>query len=194
MSDASDIFTKTIKTQINGSKEEIPLLRWIFYFTYSSKMTNTEWNKNLDSIKKLLKIFARDFSDRGEYNAYKHALRFYNSSFALSIGITGSQKMHTLGASNDSITYLEEKMKKLQKGKVEPTGYILKTTKPFNFQRDFNCCLTIYEMINNIINTRKYSLLPELHGKAFQFSTFVDIDVQKISISKTGILKSSFTV
>jgi len=49
-------------------------------------------------------------------------------------------------------------------------------------------------MIKNIINTRKYYLLPELKGKKFQFSTFTDVDLQKIAIPKTGITKSSFTV
>lgn len=189
LSDISYLFTSKIKTTISGNEIEIPLLRWIFYFVYPSKMTNDEWKNNLDKIKRFLLLFAKDFSDRGEYNAYKHSLRFYNSSFAMSIGLTGSQQMHTIGASNDSITYLEEQRKE-QKG----TGRILRTTKPFDFERDYNCCIVIYEMIKNIINTRKHSLLTELNGKEFQFSTFVDIDIQKVAMPKTGITKSSFTV
>ena len=189
LSETSYLFTNKIKTTISGNEVEIPLLRWIFYFVYPSKMTEDEWKNNLDKIKRLLLLFAKDFSDRGEYNAYKHSLRFYNSSFAMSIGLTGSQQMHTIGVSNDSITYLEEQRKE-QKG----TGRILRTTKPFDFERDCNCCLVIYSMIKNIISTRKYSILTELHGKSFDFSTFSDIDINKVAIPKTGVTKSSFTV
>jgi len=189
LSETSYLFTSKIKTTISGNEIEIPLLRWIFYFVYPSKMTEDEWKNNLDKIKRLISLFAKDFSDRGEYNAYKHSLRFYNSSFAMSIGLTGSQQMHTIGASNDSITYLEEQRKE-QKG----TGRILRTTKPFDFERDCNCCLVIYSMIKNIISTRKYSILTELHGKSFDFSTFSDIDINKVAIPKTGVTKSSFTV
>ncbi len=189
LSKTSYLFTSKIKTTISGNEVEILLLRWIFYFVYPSKMTEDEWKNNLDKIKRLLLLFAKDFSDRGEYNAYKHSLRFYNSSFAMSIGLTGSQQMHTIGASNDSITYLEEQRKE-QKG----TGRILQTTKPFDFERDCNCCLVIYLMIKNIISTRKYSILTELHGKSFDFSTFSDIDINKVAIPKTGVTKSSFTV
>lgn len=194
LSETSYLFTSKIKTTISGNEVEIPLLRWIFYFVYPSKMTEDEWKNNLDKIKRLLLLFAKDFSDRGEYNAYKHSLRFYNSSFQMSIGLTGSKNMHTLGASNDSITYIEEQKKKGQDGQFKPTGHILRTTKPFDFDRDTDCCVVIYEMIKNIINTRKHSLLPELNGKEFHFSTFVDIDIQKVAIPKTGVTKSSFTV
>lgn len=194
LSDVSYLFTNKIKTAIAGNDIEIPLLRWIFYFVYPSKMNDDEWKNNLDKIKRILLLFAKDFSDRGEYNAYKHSLRFYNSSFSMSIGLTGSQNMHTLGLSDDSITYLEEQKKKGQDGQYKSTGHILRITKPFDFERDYNCCIVIYEMIKNIINTRKHSLLPEFNGKEFQFSTFVDIDIQKVAIPKTGITKSSFTV
>lgn len=194
LTDASFLFSGKTKTTIAGNETEIPLLRWLFYFVYPSNINDDEWKNNLDKIKQLLLLFAKDFSDRGEYSAYKHSLRFYNSSFAMSIGISGSQNMHTLGLSNDSITYLEEQKKKEKDGQMKSTGHILRTTKPFDFERDHSCCIVIYEMIKNIINTRKYSFLTELHGKDFHFSTFVDLDIQKVAIPKTGITKSSFTV
>lgn len=194
LSDTSYLFTSKIKTSIAGDNVEIPLLRWIFYFVYPSKMNNNEWKNNLDKIKRLLLLFAKDFSDRDEYNAYKHSLRFYSSSFTMSIGLTGSPNMYPLGASEDSIFYLGEQRKRGQDGKYESTGRITRIIKPFDFERDHNCCLIIYKMIQNIINTRKYSLLSELHGKDFQFSTFGDIDFQKVAIPRTDIRKSSFTV
>jgi len=135
LSDNSYIFTK--------DNAGISLLRWIFYFVYNSQMTAEEWVNNLNKIKELLLLFSRDFSDRGEYNAYKHSLRFFNSSFSLSIGATNSQNMHTIGSSNDSITYLDEQKEKLPNGKTKATGYISRITKPFDYERDYICCMVI---------------------------------------------------
>jgi len=189
----SEIFTKTIKTKIKDKATEIPLLRWIFYFIYPTKLKDDEWKKNLENIKRLLLKFARDFTDRGEYNAYKHSLRFYNTPFAMAIGLTGSNKMHSLGSSEDCITFLEEQKKRNERGEMVSTGRILKTQKPFYFQCDYDLCILIYAMIKNIIYTRKYTLLNELHGQNFTMANFVDLNIYKTAISK-GVTKTSFTV
>jgi hypothetical protein len=189
LSIASNLFTNKIKTIIGDNEVEIPLLRWIFYFIYPSRMTNEDWKNNLDNIQRLLLFFSKDFSDRGEYNAYKHSLRFYNSKFSMSIGITGANSMFNIGTSDDSIVYLEE-----HKGKPGEPGRVAQTIKPFDFERDCQCCLIIYSMIKNIIETRKYSLLGELQGKEFDFSTFKDINIIEDIIPKTGVTKSSITI
>ena len=191
LTDSSELFTRNIK--IVNENQELPLLQWIFYFIYKTKMTPNEQGINLEKIKSLLLIFARDFSDREEYNAYKHSLRFYNKSFGLSIGLSGSKNAHSFGTSKDSITFLEKQRKDISGTKKE-TGNIMRTTKPFDFDRDFRCCLIIDSMIRNIIETRKYSLLPELKDKEFSFSNYVDINVADIAIPKVGVFKSSFTV
>ncbi len=188
-----DLSGKVI-TEIQGGKVEMPLLQWIFYFVYPLKMTENEKAKNLENIKNLLHVFAEDFTDRGEYNAYKHSLRFYNAPVSMSIMSPKSQAKLMLGKSNDAITYLEEYNKKDKTGKTQANCQIARTTKPFNFERDYRCCMTINELIKNIINTRKYSFLDELHGKDFQFTTFLDINVPQLEDKKTGIIKSSFTV
>jgi hypothetical protein len=193
LNDFSKIFTEKIKIEIDGKRIEIPLLRWIFYFIYPTKLKDDEWKKNLENIKKLLLIFARDFTDRGEYNAYKHSLRFYNAPFSMAIGLTGSNKMHSLGSSEDCITFLEEQKKKNESGEMMSTGRILRTQKPFDFQRDYDLCILIYAMIKNIIYTRKYTLLNELHGQNFTMANFVDLDTYKAAFSKT-VTKASFTV
>lgn len=190
LSDASELFTRKVKVD---EDQEILLLQWIFYFVYKTKMIPNEQGINLEKIKSLLLIFARDFSDREEYNAYKHSLRFYNKSFGLSIGLSGSKDVYSFGTSKDSITYLEKQKKDIN-GTRKETGNIMRVTKPFDFDRDFRCCLIIDSMIRNIIETRKYSLLPELKDKEFSFSKYVDINVADIAIPKVGVFKSSFTV
>ncbi len=179
LSEISDIFTRKLKTTIEGKEQEISLLRWIFYFVYPSKMSDDEWKYNLDKIKRLLLLFSKDFSDRGEYNAYKHSLRFYNSNFGLAIGKASGDKMFSLMQSDNAITYLEEK-----------NGTVRKTTKTFDFEKDTKRCLVIYHLIKNIICTRKYSFVPELVGKKFDFYTFVDVDTSELQ----HVGKTSFTV
>lgn len=189
----SEIFTKKIKIEIEGEGKEIPILKLIFYFIYPTKLNKDEWIKNLANIEKLLLIFSRDFADRGEYNAYKHSLRFYNTPFSMAIGLTGSNQMFSIGSSEDCITFLEKHKKKDKNGEVISTGQITKIRKPFNFQRDYNLCILIYTMIKNIIYTRKYTLLTELHGQNFDLANFINLDINKTTFS-TGVTKSSFTV
>jgi hypothetical protein len=191
LTDSSELFIRNIRKV--DENNELPLLQWIFYFIYKTRMTPDEQEINLQKIQSILLIFARDFSDREEYNAYKHSLRFYNKSFGLSIGLSGSKNVYSLGTSKDSITFLEKQKKDIGGTKKE-TGNIMRTTKPFDFDRDFRCCLIIDSMIKNIIETRKYSLLPELKDKEFSFSKYVDVNVADIAIPKGGVFKSSFTV
>jgi hypothetical protein len=181
-------FNSEVSTIILNKKVDIPLLRWVFYFHYPTTLSDAEWDINIKNIYYLLKMFAKDFSDRGDYNAFKHSLRFYNSPFNMGISLTGSDEQIVIGSSGDSITYLEEK-----KNKDNGEHYIYTTTKPFDFERDFICCLIINDMILNIIRTRKYSFLKELNGKSFSFNTFVDVDIKEL-FPKTGVNKSSWTI
>lgn len=191
LNDQSFIFTEKVKTEIDNEKVEIPLLRWVFYFIYPTKLNDEEWKKNLDNIKKLLLVFAHDFSDRGEYNAYKHSLRFYNAPFTVTIGLGSKEKM-VLSSSKDCITFLEAQKKKNKEGKTIPTKRILKINKSFDFQRDYNLCILIYTMIKMIIETRKYSLIEECIGKKFSLVNFLNIDFSKLN--NKNINKMSFSI
>jgi hypothetical protein len=190
LNDYSDLFTQKRK---DGQEKEISILQWIFYFDFNPGLNDDDWNKTLKNIQKLLLVFAKDFTDRGEYNAYKHSLRFYNSSFSMAIGITGSNNTQSLGSSEDCITFLEKHKKKDENNKLIPTGKIMKTNKPFDFERDYSLCITIYSMIKSIVHTRKYRLLPAKEGEKIYFRDFRNIDDIKIYPS-LGVTKSSFTV
>jgi len=192
ISGSSDIFTEKIKTVVEGKEVELPFLRWLFYFVYPTSLDDDGWKKNLTNIKKLLSTFATDFTDRGEYNAYKHSLRFYNAPFKMMIGL-GRNNVHHLGSSDDCITFLEARRKKDAEGKMVRTGQIARVQKPFDFERDHTMCTLIYLMIKNIVYTRKYSLLAEFNGKNFDMVNFVDIDFSKTT-PRTIITKTSFAV
>lgn len=192
LNSAATIFTRKVKIEVKDKEIEIPFLRWLFYFTYPTSLNNEGWRKNLDNIQRLLLAFARDFSDRGEYNAYKHSLRFYNAPFSMMIGL-GRNNVHHLGSSDDCITFLEERKAKNKNGGMEKTGQVARTQKPFDFERDYFMCVLIHLMIKNLIHTRKYSLLTEFHGKDFEMINFVDFDFSK-TISRTTITKTSFAI
>lgn len=188
---------QNITTTIDGKLIKIPLVRWLFYFIYPSKMSDDEWLKNLESIRRTLTVFAQDFSERGEYNAYKHSLRFYNTSFSLAISSINMQQVkvaHTLGQSTDSIIYLEEHDRNNPNATTEGRRRIARTIKPFDFERDTRCCLIIHSLIKNMIYTRKFSLLKDFQNKEFQFSTYSDIKIPEMLLPKTGVTRSSFTV
>lgn len=188
---------RKIITEIAGKKVETPLIRWLFYFIYPSKMTDEEWIKNLENIEKMLLTFAQDFSERGEYNAYKHSLRFYNTDFALAISAIGMKQVkvnYTLGKSKDSIIFLEEHGRGNPNAQTNGRRRIARTIKPFDFERDTRCCLIIHSLIKNMIYTRKYSLLKSYHDKEFHFSTYLDVELPGMLLPKTGVTKSSFTV
>lgn len=170
---------------LQNKEIEMPLLRWIFYFNYQFEMSEKKWKINLDNIFYFLRKFAKDFSDRGEYNAYKHSLRFYNAPSNFFISTEGSEERILLGASEDSIIYLEE-----MKTDNKYSKKIARTVKPFDFEADARCCYIIYELIRNIIFTRKYQILNELDGKKFNIMLFLDTDKRKYN-ANTGVKKSS---
>ncbi|MDD5208946.1 MAG: hypothetical protein PHV36_06145 [Elusimicrobiales bacterium] len=184
----SDIFTRTTSATINGDKTIIPLLRWVFYFHCHSRMTDTEWETNLANIKRLLLVFAKDFSNRDEYNAYKHSLRFYSAPFSITMWRDNKPSMIIQNDSKDSITYL--KKQKRPDSDSQAKDRLTSITKSFNFERDYHCCLLIYELISNVINTRKHAILKELDKKEFQFTIFNDSS--RLNILQTGTTQVEF--
>ncbi len=156
---------------------EITLLRWIFYFVCNLDFTDEEWDKNLDKIKKVLRIFAKDFSDRAEYNAYKHSLRCYNSPFEVRVGPRGSKPTQVVCQSNDAITFLQKRSVIDEHGKMRLTRKVEKVTKGFDFERDYKCCIIIYNLLKNIIDIRKHAYIEEFIGKSFTIYDLLDVDL-----------------
>jgi len=181
-------FGKLVKVELaNKEIMEIPLLRWIYYFIFPTDMTPRQWVDNLERIEQLLRVFAKDFSDRGEYNAYKHSGRYYSSKFSLNIGLKGKKKNYNLGHSEDAVVYIDEEIKKDENGKFKKTGRLWKVVKPFDYLRDYKCCEIINYMIKTIISTRKYTILPELHGKDFNMYKFYQCEFPKVILPRTGV-------
>ena len=111
----------------------------------------------------------------------------YHSIFKLTFG------GKLLGQSKDAINVLERQVKKKDNG-IKRTERVVLTTKPFNFERDYKCCMFITQLIHNIINSRKHVYLKELHGEKFNLYYFHKDFNFKDYLWKTGTIRSSFTI
>lgn len=179
--------SKIAKMKFSGKEEKMTLLKFAFYFLHLENYSEDERIKNYDNIKKMLSMFAKDFTDRAEYNAYKHSLKMYHSIFKLTFG------GKSLGQSKDAINVLERQVEKKDNG-IKKTERVVITIKPFNFERDYKCCMFITQLIHNVINSRKHVLLKELHGKKFNLYYFHKDFNFKDYLWKTGTIRSSFTI
>lgn len=183
-------FKRNVVTKLGKNKESMPLTQWLFYFIAELDVSEDEIKKSVANIEIFLRRFANDFSDRGEYNAFKHSLRFYNTNFGLAIR-TSNKSSFSLGQSEDAIIYLEEYKEDKEK-KVEGIIKVAQTTKPFDFARDYECCLIIYNLIANIIKSRKHYIVKDRNPlKLYIFSDPKFLDV---IIPKTGTTRVSHTV
>ena len=93
------------------------------------------------------KIFARDFSDRDQYNAFKHSLRVFRTIKSIKITKKDSQKSEDEIAMKDSISYL--KINNDYNKNVSLISKALDTT------RDCHLALLSSRIISNIFRSRR---------------------------------------
>jgi len=148
----------------------IPFIQYVFYFIYQ-RSEDFDMEANLKNIHKALIIFGKDFSDRDEYNAFKHSLRLYHTGMTIGIGSPGRNMKASM--SENTLVYLKS-------GK--------KVFKAFDPETDFLKCLLCHQLISNIINTRKYYFYG-IHEKWFIFEnidwtfTYPKTSITKFSVS-----------
>ncbi|MBN1483784.1 MAG: hypothetical protein JXA37_03605 [Chloroflexia bacterium] len=160
---------------------KIPLIQYIFCFRYSLNLSSAEMQRNLQVIQQALILFARDFSDRNDYNAYKHSLRLFHSSQTITIRPSGSgpEKSQVLGYAEDALTYLEK----------DPKGDIRQTAKAFDPERDFRMAIFCQRLISNIICTRRQYFL----GAEGTFYSFQDVDLESLNQTVSTLKKISIS-
>lgn len=180
---------RSIAVGSGTSRTEIPLIRYLFYAGYPMTLTADQWVTNLMNIDKLLHIFANDFCDRAEYNAYKHSLGHIHCAQKFALGPEGGP-MHTLGQSEDTTLYLE----RADKPEANPVSgrehcQIFRATKFIDFERDHLCCSVIHQMIANMILCRKYRYAkPPPDGKV-QLWIALNVPFDKLAAPKTGMTR-----
>lgn len=180
--DFSDIDkTKVVPSAKNNSTIEIPFLQYVFFFGQAPipELSDEELKINLAKIKESLTIFAKDFSDRNEYNAFKHTHRLYHSKNILKIAPTGTNDFKNFGETENAFNFIEK-----VKGKIQLT------TKSFDPDRDYDLSILANNMLTNIIVLRRQYY----HNIQAAFYAFHNIDLNDISKIKSSLSKFSLSL
>ena len=120
------------------------------------------------AIKSAIKTLAADFSQRDEYNAYKHGIRIFPSyQSLLFVSVEDMKEQHKFDLSN-SVSYYTFN-DKLKESKI--------TTKIFDSERDFLMTRLSSNLIFTIVNYRDIVVNPELRDKKERIRiNFFDLD------------------
>lgn len=171
----------------DGTK--VSLGEYIFYF---GLCRNEKYKQNIqesiNAIKYTLNIIAKDFSDRKEYNSYKHGLRILPALRKVSVFEPETMKEQFSWDLKGSVTFFSYNKK------TEETIY---TTKVFDTERDLRmtsiCSYLIWNMIklrevafNKDEKDKNYSIAIPFYNKDF-------IDEAKKTNVKIQDLKFSIT-
>ena len=135
------IFNKKIKLP---DERIVPFIQYVLYYSTEVQISEAEMEENLKKIKDILVIFAKDFTDRADYNAYKHSLRFYQSKLTLTPFIPKTRVAIESYKADNVITYLEE----------DDDGKIWAVNKVYDYERDFMRANICHQLISTIIDTR----------------------------------------
>lgn len=122
----------------------VSLAHYIFFFNFKLDPKVIE---SIKAIKLALKIFARDFSDRDEYNAFKHSIRVFPTLKSVRLTPKQESPSKDILEMKDSISYLKMKDKNSKK--------VTLISKSLDVIRDYNLALLSSRMISNIICTRR---------------------------------------
>lgn len=161
---------KKIKVKsLNNVEAEIPLLSYLVYFRFAKIETDEESEIGLKVIHSFLIAIAKDFSDRIDYNAYKHGLRLFPTIKKISIG--GKTRTFDFDFEN-SYTILKGKKDydgdddKADANNENKNRFRVKT---FDLERDLRMIEFCSELISNIILTRRSVYFPTNEKKFYYF-------------------------
>jgi len=168
-----------------------PLWMHIFYF---APPNDPEVKKVLEesniAIRMFLKEVATTFSNRNEYNAYKHGIRALNmfQEFGMSDLDDSNPVSFDL---NDSMSFFT-----VEKDKGKVVAQII-NTKLFNTNKDIKMTLLCSRLIANIILRRKWMFMPEDRKgplRTYNFPMSEVSDMIRIRPASGGMVADSMTI
>ncbi|KKL48560.1 hypothetical protein LCGC14_2324290 [marine sediment metagenome] len=165
-----------------GNNQKIQFIIYVFYFSLNPHITESEMKKNLEVIENAIRYFARDFNDREEYNAYKHTLRFFQSPVKLTFYNEETRVAFYQSRAENTFTILEKDEKK----------QLISVTKAFNPDRDFDMGMICYQLILNIIITRKLYFFKSKEPEPIHY--FHKYDLLTINSPKDNLIRTTKTV
>jgi hypothetical protein len=176
-----------------SNKIPVKLGEFIFYFgLHDQEKFKNDIKESLESIKYALRILAGEFSDRREYNSYKHGLRIIPALQTLSFLNADTMEQTKNWDLNDSMTFYSYDKK------TQETSYI---TKVFDSDRDIRlttiCSNLLWLMIklrdasfnkSDKEKDREVAILFFSKDKIIEAAK-TDVKIQNISISQSPIKK-----
>ncbi len=172
----------TNKLEINDS---IPLWERILFYKVDLSKENKDIRKIEENLITLLNELASIFSDRDDYNAYKHSLRFIGSSIALSMKPQGANEYTPFGFAKDGMNFLT-------KDEKDNNIIINSTFKAFSIKEDSYYIEKSINLLKNIVNTRGSHFFNEKIKEIFFFEDIQkdfqqDYTITKFSVSTTSL-------
>jgi hypothetical protein len=138
--------TDFLDRDITANKNvKVPFIQYLFFFGVSESTMQPAIQASFDPIKKFLVTFAKEFTDRAEYNAFKHALRILPAMRSFEAINRVTQKPLISWDMTRSVSYLTE----------GDDRSISLETRPLDTERDMRMTQVCSHLISNIVRTRK---------------------------------------
>jgi hypothetical protein len=167
------------------NNQKVSVSNFIFYRGIYKEDTEMLISEYLKNIKIGLELLAHDFSDRKEYNSYKHGLRPINTVKKFGILDVKTKKTIASWEVSDSMTYIEENPK---------TGAIAFITKVFDTDRDLKMTSFCSDLIWNIIMLRKLVFQKEKKDEVLPIIRFFNDDIKNRSKINIKVNDLKYTV
>ncbi|MGF7218823.1 hypothetical protein GGR92_005002 [Spirosoma lacussanchae] len=136
---------------VTFSGRQISVANYLFYpivlpdGSFPKQVLNDVAN-SIEAIKYGIRTIAIDFTDREEYNAYKHGLRLIQASSKLALANPDSLEVHIEWDISQSMSYYT---------RTKTPGEIQIITKLFDSERDFKMTLFCSNLIHSMIYYRQ---------------------------------------
>src|SRR5690606_8817587 len=142
------------KVTFNGY--EISVGHYLFYFgTFDESKFNSEFvssvNESIDAVKFGIRLIAKDFIDREEYNSYKHGLRLIPSVSELILADPKTMEVKVKWDLSNSMSFYS---------KTNNKDEVKIATKLFDTERDIKMTNFCSNMVSNIIFYRNIAMYP----------------------------------
>jgi hypothetical protein len=142
-----------LDNEVTMHKTKVTVGHYIFYYGIADIQKfdgqfSEKLSLSLDAIKYGIRLIAKDFIDREEYNCYKHGLRIIPARKELSIVDMATMKPHIKWDLDDSMSFFL---------KTKMTDEVKIVTKVFDPDRDFQMTYFCSNLISNMVYYRKMS-------------------------------------
>lgn len=140
-----------LNTEIDMNKFKVTVGHYIFYYRISGEQKfddrfSEKIAASLEAIKYGIRLVAKDFIDREEYNCYKHGLRIIPALKELSIVDMKTMEPHIKWNLEDSMSFFL---------KTKMSDEVKISTKVFDSNRDFQMTHFCSNLISNMVYYRK---------------------------------------